>query len=180
LGARAPIGLEVFDGVFDRSAELVQYLDGLGRWQRSEVSGNDAYASEIRTSSSLGMPFLSYSNPPLVHDFAKCVWQFMSNYAFAYGIAVQQYEPIVFNRYEPGQKFDMHPDYFRGSDRVFSAVCYLNTVADGGSTTFGHFDYEVAAVEGRLVIFPSNYLFAHAGVAPVSEVKYSAAFWARA
>lgn len=179
MGRHAPEGLEVFDGLFDRSAQVVAYLDGLDRWERSEVAGATPYADDIRTSSSVGIPFLSFSNPPLIHDFAQAVWQRMSNYAVAYAVPVYQYEPIVFNRYEPGQRFDTHPDYFRGSDRVFSAVYYLNTVSEGGSTRFVHFDYEVEAVEGRLVIFPSNYLFAHAGVAPVADVKYSAAFWAR-
>ena len=179
MSSHAPQGLEVFDGVFDRTAELVEYLDGLERWERSEVSGSTSHTSDIRTSSSLGMPFITYANPPLIHDFAKAVWQRMSNYALAYAVPVYQYEPIIFNKYEPGQRFDTHADFFRGSDRVFSAVFYLNTPQAGGATTFVHFDYEVEAVAGRLVIFPSNYLFAHAGVAPLADVKYSAAFWAR-
>jgi hypothetical protein len=35
------------------------------------------------------------------HDFARTVWQKMSNHALVYGVPVYDFEPIVFNRYEP-------------------------------------------------------------------------------
>ncbi len=179
MAAEAPLGVEVLDHVWDRSAELIDHLNSLDSWERSKVQRESNPIADYRTSSTIGLPLLSFNNPPIVHDFARTVWQKMSNYALVYGVPVYEFEPIVFNRYEPGQHFDTHPDYFRGSDRVFSAVFYLNTVTSGGHTSFVHFDHDVEAVEGRLVIFPANYLFAHAGTAPENQTKYSAAFWAR-
>lgn len=180
LTSRMPVGIEIFDDVFSQSADVIDYLENLGQWELAQVTGAVPGAASSRTSTSVGIPFLSFGNPPLIHEFVKSVWQRMSNYAFVYGIPVYQYEHIIFNRYAPGEKFDAHPDYFAGSNRVFSAVFYLNSVAAGGTTRFTHFDFEVEARAGRLVIFPANYLFTHEGTAPTSEIKYSAAFWARA
>lgn len=171
-------GIEVVDGVFDNGAEIIEYLTGLDRWESSKV-GTDARESSVRTSSSLFLPMLSFDNPPLIHSFAKAVWQRIENYALVYQASLYGYEPITFNRYEPGQSFAAHPDYFRGSDRCVSAVAYLNTVEDGGVTHFSHFDVQVEPVAGRVVIFPSNFLFRHSGEATTSTTKYSAAFWAR-
>ena len=180
LTSRIPVGIEIFDDVFSQSADVIDYLEKLGTWELAQVTGAAPGAERIRTSTSVGMSFLSFGNPPLIHEFVKSVWQRMSNYAFVYGIPVYQYEHITFNRYASGEKFDAHPDYFVGSNRVFSAVFSLNSVAAGGTTRFTHFDFEVEARAGRLVIFPANYLFAHEGTAPSSDIKYSAAFWARA
>ncbi len=83
------------------------------------------------------------------------------------------------NKYERDQSFEPHTDYFAASDRVVSAVDYLNTVAVGGDTTFIHNDNSVSPVEGRVFLCPSNYLSRPAGIPPASGTKYSAAFWAR-
>jgi len=173
-----PKGLEVIDNAFDSGPELIDYLDTRDLWSRSEI-GEDRHHSDTRTSSTCFLPFLSYDHPPVVHDFGRTIWQLLQNYGMVYGVSYYRVEPMTFNRYEPGQHFSAHPDYFKGSDRVVSAVAYLNTVTDGGTTRFVHFGTEVEAVAGRVVLFPSNYLFAHEGTAPTTDVKYSAAFWAR-
>ena len=172
------VGVEIIDGVFTNGEDIIAFLESLDRWERSLV-GENPHQSEVRTSSTIYMPMLSFQNPPLIHDFAKAVWQCMDNYSLVYQVPYYAHEPITFNKYEPGQHFGEHPDYFKGSDRCVSAVAYLNTVEKGGVTTFPFFDLEVEAVAGRVVIFPSNFLFRHAGTAPEDTVKYSAAFWAR-
>lgn len=174
----APRGLEIFDAAFDQGPELIRLLNERDMWQRSEI-GERRELSDLRTSASCFMPFMSYENPAVVDSFGRIIWQLLQNYSVAYGVPFYRVEPMTFNRYEPGQSFGAHADYFKGSDRVVSAVAYLNTITDGGTTRFTHLDAEVSAVEGRVVIFPSNYLFMHEGRAPASDVKYSAAFWAR-
>ena len=172
-----PLGVEVIDGAFGDCSGLRDYLDTLD-WTVSPV-GEYGKTSPIRTSSSTFRPFVSYTNPPVIEEFARAVWQQLSTYSLTYGVTFDMVEPISFNRYSPGEEFLKHADYFRGSDRIISAVAYLNTVSEGGETVFTHPDFSVSPVEGRLVIFPSNYLFTHFATAPATEIKYSAAFWAR-
>ena len=63
------------------------------------------------------------------------------------------------------------------SNRMLSAVVYLNDVDEGGQTEFPFIGVSVAAREGRLVLFPSDYLFAHIAHPPASQTKYSIAYW---
>lgn len=178
MTAAVPTGIEIIDGAWDRCGELIDLLETQDAWQRSLVRGASPEV-DYRTSDTVTLPAHEAGRAPIAAEFVAGVRQFMDNYAFVYGVPVYGYEEAIVNRYRPGQHFAAHPDYFRGSDRVFSAVLYLNTVSEGGTTSFVHFDFEVEAREGRLVIFPANYLFTHAGTAPVRETKYSAAFWAR-
>jgi len=172
-----PLGIEMIDDAIANCPQIIEYLDTLTLSQ-SPV-GRPGQTSKIRTSSSVFLPLLSFKNPEIIHEMARSVWQYFGLYAATYGITIDDIETISFNKYEPGQSFEPHTDYFTNSNRVVSAVAFLNTVEIGGHTHFTHLDYSVPAREGRIVLFPSNFLFHHAGIAPVSTTKYSAAFWAR-
>lgn len=176
--AGIPRGVEIVDDAFSHGAEIIDVLESRNDWARSTV-GADGHEGRERTSDTCFAPFISYTNPAPIEGLGRVLWQVISNYAALYGIRIEKVEPITFNRYAPGQFFGAHSDYFADSNRVFSAVAYLNTVPEGGVTRFIHFDHEVQAVAGRIVVFPSNYLFAHEGTAPVGVTKYSAAFWVR-
>lgn len=172
-----PPGVEVIDDAISSCSSIIDYLD-TQTWSQSPV-GKPGQTSKIRTSTSLFLPLLSFKNPEVIHELARTVWKHFVFYATTYGVAIDEIETISFNKYEPGQSFDPHTDYFAGSNRIVSAVAYFNTIESGGETHFTHFDYSVSAREGRLVLFPSNFLFHHAGTAPAAGTKYSAAFWAR-
>ena len=101
MAAEAPLGVEVLDHVWDRSAELIDHLSSLDSWERSKVQRESNPIVDSGTSSTIGLPLLSLNNPSIGHDFARTVWQKMSNYALVYGVPVYDLEPIVFNRYEP-------------------------------------------------------------------------------
>jgi prolyl 4-hydroxylase len=109
----------------------------------------------------------------------EIVWRSFDEYAKQWDFPFVDIENVSVQRYEPAQKYDVHTDAGPGLPRVCSALVYLNTVEFGGETYFPHFDYKVTPVEGTLVIFPSNYVYAHAALPPKTEVKYAAAYWAR-
>ncbi|MHC1480655.1 2OG-Fe(II) oxygenase [Frateuria aurantia] len=78
-------------------------------------------------------------------------------------------------RYRAGcdEKFEPHYDSIdQECGRYLVLLWYLNDVVEGGSTRFLDLDMEVAAREGRLLVFPPYWMFQHAGMAPVSEDKY--------
>jgi hypothetical protein len=173
-----PTALEVHDDVVPNPSAVIDFIAEHPQWQISPV-GKSPTTSDIRTSSSLFLPFLSFANPPVIHELARSVWSVMTDYARRFSVRITSFEPISFNRYEPGQEFHVHSDYFEGSNRVISAVAYLNTVEEGGMTNFIHYGVEVEAVAARVAVFPSNFVFAHAALPPLSGIKYSAALWAR-
>ena len=78
-------------------------------------------------------------------------------------------------RYRAGRNEQFEPHYDsidQECGRYLVLLWYLNDVAEGGSTRFLDLDMDVAAREGRLLIFPPYWMYQHAGMAPVSGDKY--------
>lgn len=68
-----------------------------------------------------------------------------------------------------------HVDSFPGTssaNRVAAGIIYLNTVEHGGETAFPLHDVKVAAVQGRIVLFPAVWTHPHEGRTPLSDDKW--------
>jgi hypothetical protein len=72
------------------------------------------------------------------------------------------WEAPVLTRYNPGALFARHSDASptRGSEwealggqRVVTCICYLNTVENGGATSFDRLGFDVAPVQGNALLF---------------------------
>ena len=63
------------------------------------------------------------------------------------------------------------------SRRVGVYILYLNDVDEGGETEFLYFSKRIPARQGRLVIFPPNFPWAHRGNPPLSGAKYLMTGW---
>jgi hypothetical protein len=86
------------------------------------------------------------------------------------------YEAFRIKRYLPNSndRIDEHTD---ATDmglcrRYLSLFWYLNDVDDGGETLFTSINYYVKPKRGRLVVFPPNFMFPHAGRPVLSGTKY--------
>ena len=83
-------------------------------------------------------------------------------------------------KYEPGQGY--HALHCEASNiwsapRVLAWMIYLNTVEDGGGTSFPSYDKVTDAVEGRFLIWPSYWTHVHKGIVSPTEKKYIATGW---
>jgi prolyl 4-hydroxylase len=109
---------------------------------------------------------------------------------------VENGEGLQILRYGPGAEYKPHHDYFdpaasgtpgilkRGGQRVATLVCYLNTPAKGGATTFPDVGLQVAPAKGNAVFFsydrPHPMTRTLHGGAPVIEgEKWVATKWLR-
>jgi prolyl 4-hydroxylase len=109
---------------------------------------------------------------------------------------VENGEGLQILRYGPGAEYKPHHDYFdpaasgtpsilkRGGQRVATLVCYLNTPAKGGATTFPDVGLQVAPLKGNAVFFsydrPHPMTRTLHGGAPVIEgEKWVATKWLR-
>ena len=63
------------------------------------------------------------------------------------------------------------------SSRIGVYILYLNDVEDGGETEFLYLSKRIKPKKGRLLIFPSNYPWAHRGNPPLSGEKYIMTGW---
>jgi hypothetical protein len=94
-------------------------------------------------------------------------------------------EEIRLKRYDQGISFhSWHQDASPNGPtitRVLAFQLYFNDVEQGGETEFGPWqDYlKIKPVAGRMVIFPTNWMYMHRGCVPLSGPKYSANFYLR-
>ncbi|KAL0708517.1 hypothetical protein Bca4012_074943 [Brassica carinata] len=104
--------------------------------QRSAVADNDngdSQVSDVRTSSGT---FISKGKDPIVSGIEDklSTWTFLPK---------ENGEDLQVLRYEHGQKYDAHFDYFhdkvniaRGGHRIATVLMYLSNVTKGGETVF--------------------------------------------
>lgn len=78
-------------------------------------------------------------------------------------------------------------NFAKGGQRLWTALCYLNTVEEGGGTDFPRLKTSVKAEKGKLVLFQDVYdgrserhlLSEHAGMPVIKGEKYAFNLWFR-
>ena len=170
--------VEIYDDAIYNVAEIVAYLRRRGDWGDAQVGVGEGIRMESRRNNRVAFfnP-LEFTCPPILRDFASTVWHYLNDYGQRFEVGFGGMEPVNVNEYAPGEFYKPHSDDGPGQARVISALVYLNDVAEGGHTEFVHHGVSVSPKAGRLIIFPSNYAYAHAAHPPISGTKYSAAFW---
>jgi prolyl 4-hydroxylase len=107
-------------------------------------------------------------------------------------------EPLQGQRYEEGQRFKEHADFFyidepywleyepHGGQRTWTAMVYLNEPASGGATRFKLLDYRIEPRLGRILIWNNmaldgspNPWTLHEGMAVEAGTKYIVTKWYR-
>lgn len=118
--------------------------------------------------------------------------------AAALGIPADHGETMQGQRYAPGQQFRAHHDYFHagesyweamkksGGQRTWTAMIYLNDVAEGGATWFPQAGVKILPRKGLLLAWNNmspdgspNPLTLHEGMAVVEGTKYIVTKWFR-
>ena len=148
---------------------------------------SDRQGSESRTSDSCDMDRFSPEVQPVDESIAALL-----------GIDPANGETMQGQRYAPGQHFRAHHDYFNegesywpkmkatGGQRTWTAMIYLNDVAEGGSTWFPRAGVRVSPAKGLLLAWNNmnpdgspNEDTQHEGMAVVEGTKYIVTKWFR-
>lgn len=113
------------------------------------------------------------------------------------GLPAANQESIQILRYEVGQEYKDHHDYWhpgtdyyeeqmaRGGQRIWSILVYLNEVEEGGGTAFPELEIEVIPERGKLLAWKNvteqglNYDSLHIGLPVEQGVKWVAVTWVR-
>ena len=83
-------------------------------------------------------------------------------------------------KYEAGQHFQkVHCERSGLSTlhRLFAFMTYLNTVEDGGSTYFNHYDLDIKPKKGLTLLWPAEWTHSHKGNILKSGEKYIITGW---
>ncbi|KAH0933907.1 hypothetical protein HID58_011024 [Brassica napus] len=157
--------------------------------QRSAVADNDngeSQVSDVRTSSGT---FISKGKDPIVSGIEDklSTWTFLPK---------ENGEDLQVLRYQHGQKYDAHFDYFhdkvniaRGGHRIATVLMYLSNVTKGGETVFPNAvessrrklsvnkdDLSECAKKGIADATPDT-LSLHGGCPVIEGEKWSATKW---
>lgn len=121
---------------------------------------------------------IGYDMQDLDAQMSSVVFQALRTYADTYPIISQfNYKDTGYQmqRYKKGEGFyaeHVDGDPARCAERILALVIYLNDVDSGGGTYFRYQQATVQPQRGRVVIFPSTWLYPHEALVPVSDDKY--------
>ena len=96
-----------------------------------------------------------------------------------YGFNISNIGPRL--KYDEGGHYVYHTDFFHLHPRQFSLILLLNNDYKGGELVFNNpkFDeeYKIETKPGRLIVWPSNFLFPHKVNEVVGGKRYSIVGW---
>jgi prolyl 4-hydroxylase len=169
----------------EECARLIELIDSVAR---PSTAFDADYSTGYRT---------SYSGDPDPSDpFIRRIQRRMDDLL---GIDPTYGETLQGQRYQPGQQFQAHTDWFpantpyweeerdRGGQRSITAMIFLNPVEEGGETDFPRLGVSFEPKPGVLLIWNNadeegrpNPWTIHAGTPVVKGVKYIVTKWYRA
>jgi predicted 2-oxoglutarate/Fe(II)-dependent dioxygenase YbiX len=164
-------------------AECAKPLSG-AHWQRAGTFGQGPF-QDARTNLILEVTHLaSTSNNPVLQNihnqFNMMLLAASVPYAQRYNIAEGLvHEGYGLLRYEGGQEYKPHYDGGTPTGRAISAVCYLNNDYEGGEIEFPYFNVKIKPLPGMLILFPSNFAYAHRAHPVTKGTKYAMVTWIR-
>ncbi len=127
------------------------------RSQGFDVATGESKAVEIRTSSHT---FLPRGFDPVIARLEQRIADIMH-------LPVENGEELQVLRYQIGQEYKAHHDYFdprfpgsskaldRGGQRIATMLIYLSSVEEGGETVFPARNLKVRPVQGNALLFTS-------------------------
>jgi prolyl 4-hydroxylase len=165
-------------------AELVALIDAD---VKDSTSLRDGGGARTRTSQTCKLP----GDHPLVAAIEQRIVGLL-------GIASSQGEPLQGQRYQIGQQYKLHNDYYgsgqsysaivasEGGQRTWTAMAYLNRPGKGGHTSFPNVPVAIPPTPGVLLIWnnmdregQSNPYSHHAGTPVEAGRKYVLTKWFR-
>ena len=153
-------------------------------WQRAETVGKGPF-QDARTNKMLNVSHLAdVSNNGLLQNIHNQLYMILLAatipYATRYNInETMWHESYNLLKYEKTQEYKAHYDGDTGMGRIISALVYLNNDYEGGELEFPNFEIKIKPEPGMLILFPSNFAYAHIAHPVTSGTKYALVTWIR-
>lgn len=172
---------------FMTAPECQQMMAMIDATAKPSIAYETDYSSGFRTSYS--------GNLDGYHPFVKTISDRIDGIL---GLRADMGETVQGQRYQVGQQFKPHNDYFhttqnywkeerkRGGQRSWTAMAFLNPVQKGGATEFTNLDLKIAPQPGVLLVWNNanpdgtpNEDTLHAGTPVDAGTKYIITRWYR-
>lgn len=182
--------IKIYDDVIPLEviSNLIKFAN-LSEFKESKIGGNSESKTDFNIRRAYVFP-LSYLNNSIsnVHWFNLLYHYFKKNlnqYQFDCNILDYSYKSIFdieILKYENTGFYTWHVDHFATVPRTMSCILLLNNDYEGGNLCFrnpdGSEEWEIEVKPGRMIIWPSNFLYPHT-VKPVTKgIRYSVVAWA--
>ena len=170
----------------DLCKEIINFFEENKNLQRDGVSGSGKNLEIKKTTdivvnaNDLKNIKFNYLNK-YIHNLFESFKDYQNQWPFLKSI-VKEVHIGKFNiqKYSPGGHFaKVHTERssISSSHRLFAWMTYLNTVEDGGTTHFSHYDIEIKPEIGKTLIWPAEWTHAHNGKILNSGLKYIVTGW---
>jgi prolyl 4-hydroxylase len=181
IGEEVATGIILIDNAIENCKDLLKISEDIDSgWESSHIvsdRGEYLIDKKNRTADVLDIS-ISFNKDIEWFKLSKNIWEYANLYSNNYGAPFSGMEPMQMLRYEPNSGYyNSHVDSSAKVPRIFSAVLYLNDVDSGGETHFERFNLSIKPKEGRLVIFPANFIYLHSALPPISNTKFAAVTW---
>jgi hypothetical protein len=173
-------GIIVIEDAIDNSENLISLGINRKDWEPSTVFQQDG---EQKVDLGARVADVLSVGPDLKNEvewfyLAKLFWEYGNQYGERYDAPFSGIEGAQMLKYQIGKgHYDTHTDSGPQAPRIFSAVLYLNDVEEGGETYFPVFDVSIKPEKNKLVLFPSNYIYKHSALPPISNEKFCIVTW---
>lgn len=156
-------------------------------WGRSRTGdGQEIQLSEHRTSLEIDLgivlqdevsddlrPLRDYIIDNLLVPIDECVW----DYRNIYDLQLRQNSGFHLLKYQLTDEYHIHYDHAPMNQRVISMVACLSDNFEGGELEFPYHNKTFKLEKNSLIIFPSNFPYAHIAHPVTEGVKYSLVTW---
>lgn len=180
--------IDVFENIFPNSEETILYIENECsdstsdlNWFRSTTIAQGMNQT-ARTSYDINLTECAkYLNNTCAQNIHNQIYLLLlasvGPYVVKHNIFQVQHEDYNILKYNSGQEYQTHADSDGLTKRTISAVIYLNDDYEGGEIEFINFGIKLKPKAGTLLLFPSNYAYAHRAHAITSGTKYAIVTW---
>lgn len=163
--------------------DLIQYFDSHPMKEPGK-SGNQLWQPQIKSSTDVTLQLEDFEAPAItayMNALGECLEKYKNefpsctdhvNYWHLHGANIQHYAPT-----QGYYKWHCEKSSTYNANRHLVFSTYLNTVTDGGHTEFLHQEKAIEAVEGKTIIFPSDWTYTHKGRVSETQDKYIITGW---
>jgi len=112
-------------------------------------------------------------------SFQQTLDELVNEFKSVYDLGLCSDEGLRCIRYQNKAEYRIHHDHAELNMRALSMVMFLNDDFKGGQLEFPYFDVTIQPKAGQMILFPSNFPYAHIAH-PVEEgTKYTLVTWFR-
>jgi hypothetical protein len=108
----------------------------------------------------------------------KDMWDVVKKVSEEWFVEINQVEALHVLRYKKDEGFyKEHADIGSGLPRVFTGIVFLNEIEEGGEIIFPKHNLSISPKPGRMVVFPSNFLYRYEVTTPSSDDLITVSSW---